>query len=201
MDGLRSIFNEGPRYFRQWYVSLVPFIDISKLTAAGIVQEDYPTDELLRRNFGSARFEYSDVWIDEKGFTTAIKTGAMLSCFSVDSSETSVCRRARNCLQPRPKLSISTCADSRLEKAFQLGIIAYLSTYSDQNSHNREDLWNTRSVAGSRLLQCLEKVLSNSSLSDCGADNLIALAKILCLTISVVIPSPPRVQSLPVSLL
>ena len=202
MDGLRSVFNERSRCFCRRYVSLLRFIDSSMLKTAGIVLEDSLTDEFLWRISGSDLFAFSDIWLDEEGFNMmSRKTGGALFRFMVGNSQTLSGHPARNRLTPRPRLSISSCADSRLQKAFQLVIIANSFICRNKNSHTSEDLWNVRSVAGSRLLQCLEKALSNSSLSNFDADTVLALIQILYLTISAVFEIPPRVQLLPVSLL
>lgn len=85
MDGLHSVFNERSRCFRQWYVSMLRIIDISKLTKAGVVPEGYLIAELLRRDFAFAFSDYSGICMLEKCFTTLVKSGALAPCFSTDN--------------------------------------------------------------------------------------------------------------------
>ena len=199
MDGLRTVFNERSRHLCQWCVSILPIIDISKLTTAGTVPEGYPTDELLRTDFGFALSNYSGIWIVEEGFTTATKSGAVAFGSSVDNLQMSFSTPLSQRLRPLCKFSISSCVDSRLERAFKLVIFVYLLTLSQKELHFSEDIEHARSVAGSNLIQCLEMVLSNSSTSKFGADALRALVRILGLAASVVALQAPRIQSFPVS--
>lgn len=191
MDGLHSIFNERSRYICQWCVSLLRFIDISKLTTTGIVQGHYFTDESLRRNISPTSFALSCILLDDAIFTSIAKDFSITFSFKIDAVQL-----------PCSKKSISNRVDSRLGKASHLVIMAHLLTSNTKwGPNNFVDVRAARSAAGFRLLQCLEEVLSNRSLAGFDADTLRTLIKILGLTIWVVNLSPLSAQSSPVSLL
>ena len=79
--------------------------------------------------------------------------------------------------------------------------IEFLDLMSSSHGIDNEVVLNAQCIAGSRVLQCLEKVLSNSSLAHFGADALRALISILCLTMRIVDFTSPSVRSCPVSFL
>ena len=205
MDGLRSVFNEGSRYICQWYVSFLHFHGNGKLTTAEMVQKDHLIDELLNRIIGFYHVDFSDIWLSEGEFHLKMKSDPSLGCFNIGSSRISPSPPLRNRWISRFKDPISNHVDSRLDKSFQIlaatWLIRQLVTKNEFLGHDVDGFQYAQSVAGSKLLQCLEKTLSSSSLSKLGAETLRALMRILLFTVSVVISSKPRFQSSPVSLL
>ena len=183
MDGLRSVFNERSRYLCRRYMSLLRFLEPDKLTRAGIVQNDH----LLERS-GRTLLEFTsnNFWdFCQNGGKFAIKTKSGADTGYWDTGlfvtnwwrSTHVDRRLDECIR---NLLATTCH------------IRYTDTMNSIDGIVDEDIWNAQVVGGSRLLQCLEKALSNSSLSDSGATTLRALFRILCLTIFVVICFPGK---------
>ena len=185
--------------------TLFSILDNGRLTTAEIVRKDYLTDELLNRDFGLPIVDFSDIWLDDTGFAMMTKSGTLAFYVTFDIVQISFGLPSTNLLISGSKVSVSSRVDSKLDKTFQLLAITYLLRFiGDNNSFTgkkAEDLQNAQSVAGSQLLQCLEKTLSSSSLSNLGADTLRALMRILLFTVSVAIWSRPRFQSSPVSLL
>ena len=203
MDGLRSVFNEGPRYFRRRYISLLRFLENDKLTRAGIFQNDHTLNKTLQNllEFIFVNDDFMDLLRDKVEFH--IEAERALSANEICywrsglftwNWGTSVSNDAR-----------STHVDRRLGELNHLfaaiKLIRLIGTMHSTHGIDVEDIWNAQFVAGSRLLQCLETALSNSSLSDFDANALRALVKILSYIILAVMESGPRVQSLPVSLL
>ena len=98
-----------------------------------------------------------------------------------------------------------TSVDRRLNESISLlaviNHIRYIGTTHSIHGSDVEDIQKAQSVVGSRLLHCLEKALSNSSLSGFDQDTLRALVKIICITVLVVMLSVPKAQSFPVSFL
>ena len=176
-----------------------------KLTTAEIVRQDYLTDELLNRDFGLPIVDFSDIWLDDRGFAMMTNSGTLAFYVTFDMVQFSFGLSSTNLLISGSKVSIANRVDSKLDKTFRFLAITYLLRFiGDNNSftgNTAEDLRNAQSVAGSQLLQCLEKTLSSNSLSNFAADTLRALMRILLFTVSVVIWSGPRLQSSPVSLL
>ena len=98
---------------------------------------------------------------------------------------------------------LSTHIDSGLDKSFEILAATWLieQTMTEDALHgdNVPGLAYAQSVAGGKLLQCLEKTLSSSTLSKLGAEKLKALIRILLVTICVVIFSGRRFHSSGVS--
>ncbi len=182
--------------------TLFSVLDNGKLMTAEIFQKDYLTDGSLNCNFGLSIDDLLDIWLDEREFAMS---GTSTLDLGVASLQISFRLPSTNTLTPGSKNSISTRIDSGLEKTFQSLAITYLLKFIGDNTSftgkKAEDLRNAQSVAGSQLLQCLEKTLSSSSLSNLGADKLRALMMILLFTVAVAIWCRPRLQSSPVSLL
>ena len=192
MDGLRSVFNERSQYLCQWCVSLLRFLQNDKLTRAEIVQNDHTVKIPFRKILESIddvflKLSQNEVVPSMGKKASSLFRGSGLSKLSVsiDARSTHVDRRVDECFH----LAATICRDN------------IINTINLVYVNKDEVIWNTQSIAGSRLLQLLEKVLSNVSLAGFDADTLRTLIKILCLTMWVVNLSPPSVQSLPVSLL
>ena len=189
MDGLRSVFNERSRYLCRRYMSLLRFLEPDKLTRAGIVQNDHLSERSRRILL---EFTIDNFWdFCQNGVVFTIET----------ESDANTCYWGPGIVIKNWWINVyndarSTHVDRRLDECFHLLAtncrIRDTDTMNSINGIDDEDIWNAQFVAGSRLLQCLEKALSNSSLSDSGADTLRALLLILCLTMFVVICSPGK---------
>ena len=201
MDGLRSIFNERSRYICLWYVSSLHPRDIGELTTAEIVQRGRFKDELLNGTLDFYQVQFSEMWLDEREFHLTMKSCPPLGCLDIGSSR----------LPPGPPMTnqwiscytdpISEHVDSMLDESFQrLAATWLIITKNGFPGIEVDGFQYAQSVAGSQLLQCLEKTLSSSSLSNLGAETLRALMRILLFTVSVVIWSRPRFQTSPVSI-
>ena len=204
MDGLRPVFNEGSQYLRHRYVSFPPFIDDGKLTTADFVRHSHHVDEILDRFFKFNPAHSLDICLGEAEFKLTMKNDLSLGSLTFGSSITS-----------RPPLSdhwilhsidpLSSHLDSRLKQNFQIlaatWIIEQSVVENTLHGDNVSGLDYAQSVAGSKLLQCLEKTMSSSSLSKLHPGDLIALMTILVVTLSVVMSSRRRSHSSLVSLL
>ena len=201
MDGLCSVFNERSRYICLWYISLLGFLGVGKLTTAEFVQKDHLMDELLDRFFEYNRGHFLDVWLGEAEFHLTMESAPSLGSFNFGPSRIS--RGPPSLWMLRSKEPLSSHVDSRLDKSFQIlattWLIEHSITEDTHHGHNDPGLRYAQFVAGSKLLQCLDKTLSSSSLSKLGADTLGALMTILLFTVSVVTWLRPRLHSSPVS--
>ena len=171
MDGLCPVFNEGSRYLHLRYVSFPPFIDDGKLTTAEFGPKPHLIDELLSRFFKFNLTMKSDLSLGSCTSCSSISFGPPLSDLWILHSK-----------DPLP-----SHIDSRLDQSFQILAATWLieqSIIEDAiHGDNIPGLHYAQSVAGSKLLQCLEKTLSSSSLSKLGADKLTALTTILFYTV------------------
>ena len=205
MDGLRPVFNEGSRYLRLRYVSFPYFIDNGKLTTTEFCQEDHLIDELLSRFFEFNHVHTLDIWLGEAEFNVTMKGDFSLGSLTFGSSRILSGHPPSDQWILRSKEPVSNHVDSRLDKSFQILAASWIigQSITDLNLHEYEapGLRYAQSVAGSKLLQCLEKNLSSSSLSKLGADKLTALIRILLVTLSLVMSSRKRCHSSLVSLL
>ena len=98
---------------------------------------------------------------------------------------------ARNWWKSGSKDLVSVHLDKRLEESFHLLVAKHL----EHRRSKVEGVRNAHFVAGSRLLQSLEKALSNSFLSGCEPDTLKALVKIIFVTAIIIKLARPRLQS------
>ena len=204
MDGLCPVFNEGSRYLRLRYVSFPPFIDNGKLTTAEIGPKPHLIDELLGRFFEFNHVHCLNIRLGEAKFNLTMKSDQSLGSFTSCSS-ISFGSPLSDLWILHSKDPLSSHIDSRLDQSFQILAATWLieqSIIEDAiHGDNIPGLHYAQSVAGSKLLQCLEKTLSSSSLSKLGADKLTALTTILLATLSIVMFSRRRFHSSLVSLL
>lgn len=170
-----------------------------------MVQKDHLMDGLLNRVFESYHVDFSDIWLGEGEFHLTMKSDPSLGCLNIGSSRISSGPSLRNRWISRCKDPVSDHVDGRLDKSFQIlavtWLIRQLVTKNKFPGNDVDVFQYAQSVAGSKLLQGLEKTLSSSSLSKLGAETLRALMRILLFTVSVITWSRPRFQSSPVSIL
>ena len=170
------------------------------------VRKDHLIDELLDTTLGFYNVDVADIWVGECMFMK------MKSKPSLGRSYSGCWRTflglERASAIPwivRSEFPTSNQFDCRLNKSFQLlattWLIRRLDTKNESFTQAKHGIDYAQSVAGSKLLQCLEKTLSNISLSKLGAKTLRALSKILLFTMSVVKWLRPRSHSSLVSLL
>ena len=201
MDGLRSVFNEASRYICLWYKSLLRFPGVSRLTRAEFVQKDYSIDESLNRSFELHFVHFLDIRLGEATLHLMMESDPSIG--SLDFGPLGISQGPPSPWTRRSKEPLSNHVDSRLDKSFQMlatcWLIEHFVTENKLYGLNDPGLRYAQSVAGSKLLQCLEKTLSSSSLSKLDADTLGALMRILLFTVSVVTWSRPRIHSSPVS--
>ena len=145
-------------------------------------------DELHDRSFEFTRVDFLDIWLGEAEFHLTMESGPSLGSRTFGHLPISRGPPSQRIL--RSKEPLSNHVDSRLDKSFQIlattWLIEYFITEGTLHVHNDTGLRYARSLAGSKLLECLEKTLGNSSLSKLGADTLGALMRILLFTVSVV---------------
>ena len=174
------------------------FLEIDELTRAEIVQNDHLFKKTLINPLEFINDDFWDVMQDKVEFTLKTESDAN-ACYLrpvpiMRDWWTSVYNDAR-----------STTVDRRLKELIHLlatiSLINYPGTTHIVHGVDVEDIQNAQSVVGSRLLQCLEKALSNNSLSGFGLETLRALGKIICFTVFLVTGPAPRVQSFPVGFL
>ena len=204
MDGLRPVFNEGSQYLRHRYVSFPPFIDDGKLTTADFVRHSHHVDEILDRFFEFNPAHSLDILLGNAEFKLTMKRDLSLYSLTFGSSISSEPPLNDHWIL-HSKDPLSDHIDSTLDKSFKILAATWLigQTFTEDKFQGGyvPGLHYTQSSAGSKLLQCLEKTLSSSSLSKLGADKLAALIKILLVTLSVVMSSRRRSHSSLVSLL
>ena len=201
MDGLRSVFNERSRYICLWYISLLHFLGVGRLTTAEFVQKDHLIDELLNRSFEFHYDHFLDIGLGEATLHLTIESDPSLG--SLNCGPSGISQGPPSPWILGSKEPLSDHVDSRLEKSFQILATAWLIEHSMTEDkfygQNSPGLRYAQSVAGSKLLKCLEKTLSSSSLSKLGADTLGALLRILLFTVFVVTWPRPRIHLSPVS--
>ncbi len=170
---------------------------------AEIVQKDYLIDESLQRIRGFCDVGFSETWLYDEVFIVTRKSDTITGYLKFDFLQMWFGAPLMNRLIPAGNDSISRHVDSRLDKTLQLlaatSLIRLIGAKDLIHGNGFDDLRNLQSFAGSKLLQCLEKTLSNSSLSTFGADTLRALLMILCFSLCLVHGFTARFQSLPVS--
>lgn len=170
-----------------------------------MVQKDHLIDGLLNRIFDFYHVDFSDIWLGEGEFHLTMKSDPSRGCLNIGSSRISSGPSLRNRWMSRCKDPISDHVDSRLDRSFQILAVTWLvRQLVTTNKFPRNDVDGfqyAQSVAGSKLLQGLEKTLSSSSLSKLGAETLRALLRILLFTVSVVTWSRSRFHSSLVSIL
>ena len=163
-------------------------LGVGKLTTAEFVQNDHLKDDLLDRFFEFNRIDFLDVRLGEGEFHLTMESGPSLG--SLIFGPLRISRAPPSQWILRSKEPLSRHVDSRLDKSFQIlattWLMKHTTTEGRPHGHNDPGLRYAQSVAGSNLLQCLEKTLSSSSLSKLGADKLGALMRILLFTVSVV---------------
>ena len=180
-------------------------LSIMELTTVESVQKNHSIHDFLNKFFELNHVHTLDIWLGEAKINLTMKSDLSLSFFTSGSSTFF-----------GPPLSdhwilhsedpLSSHIDSRLYKNSQILAATWIIELSliEDTLHEAKVLGllnYARSVAGSNLLQCLEKTLSSSSLSKLDVDSLTGLMTILLVTLSVVIFSTSRFYSSLVSLL
>ena len=190
-----NIFASGTFRFRRSF-------DDGRLTTAGFVQKSHLTDELLQIFFEFNRVDFLDICLGEAKFSLKTGNGLSLSSITFGSSIPSEPPLSDHWIS-HSKDPLSSHIDSRLYKNFQILAATWiLEDFTIEDTLGKVPGLNyAQSVAGSNLLQCLEKTLSSSSLSKLDVDSLTGLMTILLVTLSVVIFSTSRFYSSLVSLL
>ena len=179
-------------------MSLLRFLGPDKLMRAEIVQNNHLLERSRKKLLEFTNRDYWHRWNDLRGLTVSTESDANDHYVEFELF-------TKGWWISGYHGAASIPVDRRLGECFHsvgaICCIAFLDLMSSSHGIDNEVMLNAQCIAGSRVLQCLEKVLSTSSLSNFGADTLRALISILGLTMMAIYWSSPRVQSCPVSFL
>lgn len=157
---------------------------------AEFVQKSHSIFELLNRFFEFNHVHFLDIWIGEAEFNLTMESDLSLGSLRFSSSRILSGLSSSDQWTLHSKDPLSNHIESSLDRNFQILAATWLieQTMVEDTLHadNVPGLHYAQSVAGGKLLQCLEKTLSSSSLSKLSAETLKALIRILLVTMCVV---------------